>query len=88
MYLQILSNDVYKSVEHRAVANSHKEARVSIAVFFNPGKRGESDYYGPLSELVSDAKPPLYRNFTMTEFLRTFFSKELASKSLVDHYKL
>ncbi|KAJ6826949.1 1-aminocyclopropane-1-carboxylate oxidase-like protein 3-like [Iris pallida] len=54
--LQMISNDEYKSVEHRVVANSHKEGRVSIAVFFNPGKRGETDLYGPLPELVSPEK--------------------------------
>lgn len=84
----MISNDEYKSVEHRVVANSHQEARVSIAVFFNPGKRGESDFYGPLQELVSPEKPARYRNFTISEFMGTFFSKQLASKSLIDHFKL
>ncbi|XP_008803893.1 1-aminocyclopropane-1-carboxylate oxidase homolog 3-like isoform X2 [Phoenix dactylifera] len=86
--LQMISNDEYNSVEHRVVANSHQEARVSIGVFFNPGKRGESDFYGPLQELVSPEKPACYRNFTISEFMGTFFSKQLASKSLIDHFKL
>uniref|UniRef100_A0A0E0LA29 Fe2OG dioxygenase domain-containing protein n=1 Tax=Oryza punctata TaxID=4537 RepID=A0A0E0LA29_ORYPU len=38
--LQMMSNDNYKSVEHRVVMNSHEEARVSSAIFYNPGKRG------------------------------------------------
>ncbi|KAK6921619.1 Non-hem dioxygenase N-terminal domain [Dillenia turbinata] len=33
--LQILSNDEYKSVEHRVLANSYQEPRLSAAVFFN-----------------------------------------------------
>ncbi|KAH9311642.1 hypothetical protein KI387_026677, partial [Taxus chinensis] len=33
--LQILSNGIYKSVEHRVVVNSEKD-RVSIALFYNP----------------------------------------------------
>lgn len=86
--MQIMSNDEYKSVEHRVLANSNQEPRVSIATFFNPGDRADSKFYGPLPELVSTDKPPHYRNFTMKEFLGTFFSKQLLSRSLVDHFKL
>lgn len=86
--LQIISNDEYKSVEHRVIANAHKEARVSLSTFFNPTKRGESDFFGPLPELTSLENPPIYRNFTMREFMVNFFSKGLASKCLVDHFKI
>ncbi|EAZ36517.1 hypothetical protein OsJ_20852 [Oryza sativa Japonica Group] len=86
--LQIMSNDKYKSVEHRVVMNSHEEARVSSAIFYNPGKRGDSVFYGPLPELVSSENPPKYRNFTMPEFLGTFFKRELASNALIEHFKI
>ncbi|XP_062228621.1 1-aminocyclopropane-1-carboxylate oxidase homolog 4-like [Phragmites australis] len=86
--LQIMSNDKYKSVEHRVIMNTREEARVSIAIFFNPGKRGDSVFYGPLAELVSSENPPKYRNFTMSEFLGSFFKRDLASKALIDHFKL
>ncbi|KAK3128878.1 hypothetical protein QOZ80_6BG0467610 [Eleusine coracana subsp. coracana] len=86
--LQIMSNDKYTSVEHRVVMNTCDEARVSIAVFFNPGKRGDSIFYGPLPELVSSENPAKFRNFTMSEFLGTFFKRDLASKALIDHFKL
>ncbi|URE46725.1 Sex determination protein [Musa troglodytarum] len=86
--LQIMSNDEYKSVEHRVLANPHQEARVSIATFFNPGKRGDSVFYGSIPELVSPAKPARYRNFTMAEFMGTFFGKKISSRSLIDHFKL
>ncbi|KAF8641673.1 hypothetical protein HU200_067693 [Digitaria exilis] len=86
--LQIMSNDQYKSVDHRVIMNTREEARVSIAIFFNPGKRGDSVYYGPLPELVSSDNPPKYRNFTMSEFLGAFFRRDLGSKALVDHFKL
>ncbi|KAI3976495.1 hypothetical protein MKX01_008353 [Papaver californicum] len=52
--LQMISNDEYKSVEHRVVANPFREPHVSTAVFFNPGKR--EDNYGPLPELISPAR--------------------------------
>lgn len=87
-FYQIMSNDKYKSVEHRVVMNSHEEARVSSAIFYNPGKRGDSVFYGPLPELVSSENPPKYRNFTMPEFLGTFFKRELASNALIEHFKI
>jgi len=86
--LQIMSNDEYTSVEHRVVMNTREEPRVSIGIFFSPGKRGDSVFYGPLPELVSSENPPKYRNFTMSEFYGTFFSRDLASKALLDNFKL
>jgi isopenicillin N synthase-like dioxygenase len=85
-----MSNDEYKSVDHRVIMNTREEARVSIAIFFNPGKRGDNVFYGPLPELVSSdsRSPPKYRNFTMSEFLGAFFRRDLASKALVEHFKL
>uniref|UniRef100_J3MD02 Fe2OG dioxygenase domain-containing protein n=1 Tax=Oryza brachyantha TaxID=4533 RepID=J3MD02_ORYBR len=56
--LQIMSNDKYKSVEHRVVMNLREEPRVSSAIFYNPGRRGDSVFYGPLPELISSENPP------------------------------
>ena len=54
---QIMSNDKYTSVEHRVVMNTREEPRVSSGIFFSPGKRGDSVFYGPLAELVSSEDP-------------------------------
>jgi len=43
---QVVSNDEMKSVEHRIVIKSTQDARVSIALFFNPAKRDKSDLFG------------------------------------------
>ncbi|KAK3132106.1 hypothetical protein QOZ80_6AG0515890 [Eleusine coracana subsp. coracana] len=86
--LQIMSNEKYNSVEHRVIMNAQEEARVSIAIFFTPGKKGDSVLYGPLPELVSSENPPKYRNFTMSEFLATFFGRDLTSKALTDHFNV
>jgi isopenicillin N synthase-like dioxygenase len=83
--LQIISNDNYISVEHRVLAKASKEPRISIVLFFNVA---DFDYYGPLPELLSPNKPALYRKFTMPEFLESFFSKELDSKSFIQKVKL
>ncbi|KAK9105914.1 hypothetical protein Scep_022758 [Stephania cephalantha] len=84
--LQILSNDEYKSVEHRVLANRFREPRISIAIFFNPGDR--EALYGPLPELISPEKPALYRQFKLSEFLRRFVTKELDGKSLINYFRL
>ncbi|KAL7000886.1 hypothetical protein U1Q18_002038 [Sarracenia purpurea var. burkii] len=84
--LQIISNDEYKSVEHRVLANPLREPRVSVAIFFNPGNRESS--YGPLPELVLPEKPALYRQFMLSDYLQRFFSKELGDKTLRNYYRL
>eukprot|EP00262_Sarcandra_glabra_P017927 TRINITY_DN6281_c0_g1_i1.p1 TRINITY_DN6281_c0_g1~~TRINITY_DN6281_c0_g1_i1.p1 ORF type:complete len:368 (+),score=32.48 TRINITY_DN6281_c0_g1_i1:247-1350(+) len=87
-FLQMISNNEYKSGAHRVIANANIEPRISIAIFFNPGKKEDSDYYGPLPELLSPEKPALYRNFNMSEFEKTFFSKEVAGLSLLDTFSM
>ncbi|XP_043705800.1 1-aminocyclopropane-1-carboxylate oxidase homolog 1-like isoform X1 [Telopea speciosissima] len=84
--LQILSNDEYKSVEHRVLANPHREPRISIAIFLNPSKR--ENMYGPLPELTSREKPALFQQFRLEEFMKKFFTKELDSKSMINFFKL
>ena len=81
-----MSNDEYKSVEHRVLANSRREPRVSVAVFFNPSDRERM--FGPLPELISPEKPAVYRHFTYVEFMKRFFTKELDGKSLRNYFKL
>ncbi|XP_022986647.1 1-aminocyclopropane-1-carboxylate oxidase homolog 3-like [Cucurbita maxima] len=84
--LQIASNDVYKSVEHRVLANGKSEARISIAVFYNPEIR--DNLYGPLPELITPETPAVYRQFTYDDYITRFFNKELDGKSLPNHYRI
>ncbi|CAK9143884.1 unnamed protein product [Ilex paraguariensis] len=84
--LQIISNDQYKSVEHRVVANPFHEPRVSIPVFFNPSMMG--DLHGPLPELVSPNKPAVFRQFTHSDFMTRFFTKDFDGKSVTNYYRI
>ncbi|KAL0540422.1 hypothetical protein IC582_024659 [Cucumis melo] len=84
--LQIASNDVYKSVEHRVLANGKPEARVSVAVFYNP--RIRDNLYGPFPELISQDTPAVYQQFTYADYITRFFNKELDGKSLPNHYRV
>ncbi|BAT99009.1 hypothetical protein VIGAN_10038100 [Vigna angularis var. angularis] len=84
-FLQIISNEAYKSAHHRVLANHSDEARVSVAVFLNPSDRER--VFGPLPELTSEEKPALYRDFTFNEFMTRFFKKELDGKSLTNFFR-
>ena len=88
MFLQIVSNGEYRSVQHRVLANSNNDPRISIVMFFNLAKWKGSGYYGPLPELLTPQNPAIYRDFTMQEFNQNFYSKGLDSKSLIDKIKL
>ncbi|KAK9074560.1 hypothetical protein SSX86_007158 [Deinandra increscens subsp. villosa] len=84
--LQMMSNDEYKSVEHRVLANPVKGARVSNAIFFGPSNQDK--LYGPFPELISTMKPAVYHDFVHEDYMRRFLSKELDGKTLVNFYKI
>lgn len=68
--LQILSNGIYKSVEHRVVGNSQRD-RLSFAMFYNPN--GDK-VLSPAKQLVDEDSPPLYAPMTFNEY-RLFIRK-------------
>ncbi|KAH6834198.1 senescence-related gene 1 protein [Perilla frutescens var. hirtella] len=78
--LEIASNGVYRSVEHRATVNSEKE-RLSIATFLNPAIDND---IGPAPSLVSLQTPAKFKTISAVEYLKGLFSKELKGKSYVD----
>jgi len=84
-FLQILSNDKFKSVDHRVVAN-RIGPRISVACFFT-GVAVPPKLYGPIEELISEESPKVYKEFAVGEYMRKFFSRAL-DKSCLDHYKL
>jgi len=73
--MQIISNDKLKSIYHRVTANS-VGPRISIAAFFL-GPFLSPKKYGPLKELVSEENPPMYKEFTVQEFLKHFFNRSI-----------
>lgn len=76
---QVLSNAIYKSVEHRVIVNSGQE-RISLAYFYNP----RSDLLiQPAKELVTPDKPPLYPAMTFDEYRLYIRTKGPKGKSQI-----
>ncbi|CAJ1967151.1 unnamed protein product [Sphenostylis stenocarpa] len=66
-FMQIVSNDKFKSAQHRVLAN-REGPRVSIASFFSTGSHPNPRIYGPLKQLVSEDNPAKFREFSIPEF--------------------
>lgn len=83
--IELLSNGKYKSIEHRVVTNL-KNARISISCFFGPK---EDAKVTPLTELVSENEPALYKEVSFGDYMNNLYSKAVQSnKSLMDFAKL
>ncbi|KAK4802173.1 hypothetical protein SAY86_000376 [Trapa natans] len=81
--MEIVSNGIYRSIEHRVIVNSEKE-RVSLAYFYNP----KSDVpIEPVEELVTEERPALYPTMTFDEYRLCIRTKGLSGKSQVEALK-
>ncbi|CAI9261510.1 unnamed protein product [Lactuca saligna] len=71
-FLQIVSNDKFKSVDHRVLAN-HNGPRISMACFFT-GVAVPPKIYGPIKELTlqSDGSTPVYQDFLLRTLMCMF----------------
>lgn len=79
----MLSNAIYKSVEHRVIVNSNKD-RVSLAFFYNP----KSDLLiEPAKELVTKDRPALYPAMTFDEYRLYIRTKGPCGKQQVESLK-
>ena len=79
---QLISNDRFKSVTHRVLAN-REGPRISVAYFFNAHDQ-VNRFYGPIKELLSDDNPPLYRETQVTEYKVQYASKGLGNSALAN----
>ncbi|KAF5476274.1 hypothetical protein F2P56_008005 [Juglans regia] len=81
--IQVLSNAIYKSVEHRVIVNAVKD-RVSLALFYNP----KSDLLiEPAKHLVTEDRPALYPPMTFDEYRLYIRTKGPCGKAQVESLK-
>ncbi|XVE73613.1 hypothetical protein DITRI_Ditri11bG0132900 [Diplodiscus trichospermus] len=82
--MQVLSNDKYKSVLHRAVVN-RKEERISIPTFYCPSPDA---MMRPAPQLIDNDHPPLYTNFSYSDYYQMFWKQGLNTETCVDMFKI
>nr|UXL73236.1 2-oxoglutarate-dependent dioxygenase GA 20-oxidase [Jasminum sambac] len=81
--IQVLSNDRYKSVLHRAVVNSYRE-RISIPTFYCPSPEA---VISPAPQLIDQHHPCQYRSFTYDEYYQKFWNTGLATETCLDWFR-
>ena len=82
---QIISNDKFRSVDHRVLAN-RVGPRISVACFLT-GVTVPPNIYGPIEDLLSEESPRLYKEFTVGDYMAKFFARPI-DKSGIDLFKL
>lgn len=82
--LEIATNGLLKSIEHRAMANSAM-ARTSVATFIMPAM---DTLVGPAEELVGEDNPPRYRAVTFREFMRVYKTVGARRESVEKAFKI
>ncbi|XP_059076921.1 S-norcoclaurine synthase 1-like [Cryptomeria japonica] len=82
--LEVISNGIYKSIEHRGVTSIDRD-RISIAMFFGPSKETE---VGPIPELIDELHPCRYRRFIREDYMRRFSSGKLDGKKNIEFVKI
>ncbi|XP_038991320.1 1-aminocyclopropane-1-carboxylate oxidase homolog 1-like isoform X1 [Hibiscus syriacus] len=84
--LQLISNDKFKSVNHRVLAK-RTGPRISVACFLRMSENG-SRLYGPIKDLLSENNPPIYRDILIKDYLSEYYSKGLDGTGGLPNFKL
>ncbi|KEH38519.1 protein SRG1 [Medicago truncatula] len=78
--LEIITNGIYRSIEHRAIVNSEKE-RLSIATFYS-SRHGS--ILGPVKSLITEQTPARFKKVGVEEYFTNLFARKLEGKSYID----
>ncbi|CAN1283337.1 Protein SRG1 [Linum perenne] len=82
--MEIVSNGVYRSIEHRAAVNSTRE-RLSVATFYSCKLNCT---LGPAPSLVGPRNPAVFRQVPVEEYFKEFFGRRLNGKSYLDFMRI
>lgn len=85
--MQLITNDKFKSATHRVLARS-TGTRVSVACFFYQSAKNTFKPFGPIKELTSDMKPPIYQEVLPLEYADYYQSNVRSGTSALPHFKL
>ncbi|KAE8712420.1 1-aminocyclopropane-1-carboxylate oxidase-like protein 1 [Hibiscus syriacus] len=83
---QLISNDKFKSVNHRVLAKQ-TGPRISVACFLRMSETG-SRLYGPIKDLLSENNPPIYRDILIKDYLSEYYSKPIDGFGGLPNFKL
>ncbi|XP_057750631.1 uncharacterized protein LOC130969072 [Arachis stenosperma] len=81
---EMISNGIYRSIEHRATINSEKE-RISIATFYNPDI---NSILKPAPSLVTPETPAVFKTISCQEYYKGYLSRELRGRSYLQSMRL
>eukprot|EP00246_Nothoceros_aenigmaticus_P003158 TRINITY_DN14118_c0_g1_i1.p1 TRINITY_DN14118_c0_g1~~TRINITY_DN14118_c0_g1_i1.p1 ORF type:complete len:365 (+),score=62.51 TRINITY_DN14118_c0_g1_i1:45-1097(+) len=81
--MQVVTNDLYPSVDHRAVVNELK-TRFSLVTFHTPEA---NRMLTPAPALVSAEHPALYGEFTFGDYINAVFSNGLDGKNTLAKFR-
>nr|POF25068.1 protein srg1 [Quercus suber] len=84
MFYMIVTNGIYRSIEHRATVNSAKE-RLSVATFYSPSLEADM---GPAPSLITPESPALFKRIGVADYFRQLFSRELDGKAFIDSMRI
>ena len=82
--MQLMSNEIFKSVIHRVIPNSKKE-RFTVAAFYFPNPDGE---VGPVNQLICNNEPQLYKRVSTQTYRNLFFETYPTGKRVIDVLKI
>ncbi|CAK9321152.1 unnamed protein product [Citrullus colocynthis] len=82
--MEIVSNGVYKSIEHRVSLNCSKE-RLSVATFYSSNLNSE---FGPAKSLVGPHNPAVFRRVMLEKYFKDFFACKLEGKSYIERMRI
>ena len=86
-WLQLVTNNKFKSVEHRVLAG-RVGPRVSVACFLSPSRMEKTKPLGPIKELLSENNPPIYKETSLSEYVTCFRSHGQRANSALPHFRI
>ncbi|KAG4999711.1 Protein SRG1 [Glycine soja] len=82
--LEVMSNGIYQSIEHRATVNSEKE-RLSIATFYSTAIDA---IICPAPSLVTPKTPAMFKPISAGDYFKGYLAQELRGKSFLDTIRI